>query len=87
MDETDPVAATLGRGDFRLGGVAPFGRVVPRCPIERVWQGLCIAWQVGWGSRLHHPIRSPAAAPARDRFIPLSSTADILDSSARTCSP
>lgn len=36
---------------------------------------------------LHHPIRSPAAAPARDRLIPLRSTADILDSSARTCSP
>lgn len=36
----EKVAANPGRGDFRLGGVAPFGRVVPRCPIERVWQGL-----------------------------------------------
>lgn len=60
------------------------------CPSKPQQTGLAgpdRAWQVGWGCRVHHPIRSPAAAPARDRLIPLRSTADILDASARTSSP
>lgn len=88
-DKTDPMSCQPGRRDFRLGGgtVRAGAPGFPRCPSQRGLAGPGRAWQVGWGCRLHHPIRSPAAAPARDRLIPLCSTADILDSSARTCSP
>lgn len=88
-DETDPTKLptaqailSLRRGAVRAGCLTAYlgSKASPL-------QGPGRAWQVGWGSRLHHPIRSPAAAPARDRLIPLRSTADILDSSARTCSP